>query len=170
MEVLEGQFDTPLGRVTRRLASELLVAAGQAADIDSAGARLAAELHSGRPLKRFQQMVELQGGQFHERLPLAPAHRIASPRAGFVAAIDGRLLGQAIIELGGGRKVMGDAIDHSVGIEMLVRPGEPIAAGQPWLNVFARPGGSLETASRLIEQALVVSSAPPSELPLVIEI
>lgn len=169
MEVLEGQLDTPLARVTLRLAGELLVATGKADDLQAAHQRLIAELRSGRPLERFQQMVERQGGHFQERLPLAPTRAITTSRAGFVAAINGRLLGQAIIELGGGRKVMGAAIDHSVGIEMLVRPGDAIDAGQAWLNVFARPGSSCETAIQLIERALIIRSEPPPELPLIIE-
>lgn len=170
MEILEGRVDSPLAQVTLRLSSELLVAAGKAADVGEASRRLIDQLRSGRPLERFQQMVERQGGRFQQRLPLAPPHVLRSQRSGFVSAINGRLLGQAIIELGGGRKKMGEAIDHSVGIEMLVRAGQWLEAGQPWIHVFARPDASLAAAQPLIERALTLSPETPSEVPLIIEL
>ncbi len=57
---------------------------------------------------------------------------------GYVTAIDVEKLGLAIIEMGGGRKRLDDAIDHSVGLEMLVRLGDSVQQGQPLLNVFAQ--------------------------------
>ena len=62
---------------------------------------------------------------------------LRAERAGFVAAIDTLLLANAVIEMGGGRKKMGDQIDHSVGLEMTVRVGDRVARGQPLLRVFA---------------------------------
>ena len=38
--------------------------------------------------------------------------------------------------MGGGRKSLGDSIDHSVGIEFLVRIGQEIKKGQPVANLF----------------------------------
>ncbi len=62
-------------------------------------------------------MVEHQQGRFAERLPLAKQHTLVAQHTGYIHDIEGRRLGQAIIELGGGRKSMGDPIDHSVGLE-----------------------------------------------------
>ena len=44
-----------------------------------------------------------------------------------------------IIELGGGRKQLGDRLDLSVGLEMLVRLGDAVDRGQPLVRVFAKP-------------------------------
>jgi thymidine phosphorylase len=62
---------------------------------------------------------------------------VPSPHTGFVNSIDTEALGRVIIELGGGRKKLGDAIDHSTGLEMLVRLGDRVDAGQPLVRVFA---------------------------------
>lgn len=170
LEILEGRLDSPLAQVTLRLSGDLLVATGKATTRDNALKQLTEELRSGRPLERFQRMVERQGGRFRERLPLAPAVTCKSKQTGFVSTFSGRLLGQAIIEMGGGRKKLGDAVDHCVGIEMLVRAGDPIDADQPWVNVFARPEASRDRALHLIEQALTITPEPPREVPLIIEL
>ncbi len=38
--------------------------------------------------------------------------------------------------MGGGRKAMGNKIDHRVGLEMLVRIGDSVERGQPVARVF----------------------------------
>jgi thymidine phosphorylase len=84
-------------------------------------------------------MVAAQGGNLDAPRPVAAAHEVASPRAGYATAIDTEDIGIVIIELGGGRKKLGDKLDLSVGIEMLVRLGDRVEAGQPLARIFARP-------------------------------
>lgn len=168
IEVLEGQTTSPLASVTLRLCSELLIATGKARHLADAESALVAELASGRPLKRFQQMVEHQHGRFESRLPLATQHTLVADRTGYISSMNGRLLGQAIIELGGGRKTMGDPIDHSVGLEMLVRIGEHISAGQPIVHAFARDKSKLAIAQQLIEQSIEIAPHAPQATPLIV--
>lgn len=52
--------------------------------------------------------------------------------------MDSEQIGWAIIEMGGGRRKLGEAVDHSVGIEMQVRLGDEVRAGQPLMHVFCR--------------------------------
>jgi pyrimidine-nucleoside phosphorylase len=167
IEVLQGQTDNALASVTLQLCSQLLIATGKAHDEHTAKQALDSELKSGRPLARLQKMIEWQGGRFVDQLPLAAVHPLGSSVRGFVSSINGRLLGQAIIEIGGGRKALGDAIDHSVGIEMLVRIGDRVDIGQPTLNIFAPTGPALDAARQLVHQAIVVSDQAPGELPLI---
>ncbi|MCC6511191.1 MAG: thymidine phosphorylase [Pirellulaceae bacterium] len=173
IEVLECHTSSPLGSVTLRLCSELLVATQRASDLASAEMKLLSEVESGRPLTRLKKMVEYQGGVYLDRLPLAMTHTVCAGNTGYIHAIHGRLLGQAIIELGGGRKSMGQAIDHAVGLEMLVRVGEHISAGQPIVNIFAadRSAGDVEklsVARHLVEQAIVIAPGAPTATPLIV--
>ena len=170
IEVLKGHMTSPLATVTLRLCSELLVATGKAMGLAQAEQRLIAEILSGRPLTRLQQMVEQQHGRFAERLPLATEHTLVASSTGYIHDIDGRRLGQAIIELGGGRKSMGDPVDHSVGLEMLVRVGEHITRGQPMVNIFAASEPRLEIAQRLIEQAIHIAPQAPAATPLIVPV
>ena len=46
--------------------------------------------------------------------------------SGFLAGMNGRILGEAVIELGGGRKRANDSLDHSVGLDRIARLGTEI--------------------------------------------
>jgi thymidine phosphorylase len=95
-------------------------------------------ISSGAGLEKFREMVTAQGGNLDAPRPIAPAHDVGSPWAGYVTAIDTERLGYVIINLGGGRKQLGDKLDLSVGLEMLVRLGDKVDAGQPLARVFAQ--------------------------------
>ncbi|MEZ6063648.1 MAG: BBP7 family outer membrane beta-barrel protein [Planctomycetaceae bacterium] len=57
--------------------------------------------------------------------------------SGVVASIDTEAIGMAIIAMNGGRQKLGDTIDHSTGIEMLVRIDDVVERGQPLARVFS---------------------------------
>ena len=140
VDCLMGKGPADLMDVTLELGAELLVLTKSRVVDDGRGqqaARRPDRLGSG--LEKFREMVAAQGGNLDAPRPVAPAHEIASPRAGYVTAIDTEDIGIVIIELGGGRKKLGDKLDLSVGIEMLVRLGDTVEAGQPLARIFARP-------------------------------
>ncbi|MFN9719802.1 MAG: hypothetical protein ACK58L_13970, partial [Planctomycetota bacterium] len=83
----------------------------------------------------------------------------------FVAQIDTESLGLAIIALGGGRKMMGDVIDHSVGLEMLVRVGDQVDRGQPLVRVFSK---TPETVRDQILNAIQIAGHS-TPLPLIVD-
>lgn len=87
-------------------------------------------------------------------------------RAGIIEAIDTETLGWIIIDLGGGRRQLTDLIDHSVGLEMLVRIGDEIASGQPLVRVFAPPAKFDEVATRL--RTAITIGDDSTETPLLI--
>ena len=99
-------------------------------------------------------MVEHQSGKFVDYLPLANESVFASPANGRLIQIDGQRIGQAIIELGGGRRKLSDRIDHQVGLEMLVRLGDIVSVGQPLIRIFARTTATRFAAEQLLLSAL----------------
>ncbi len=174
VEVMEA-IDTLCGRgpddvvdLTLALGAELLLMVGSVPDLEAGREQLCGALDSGRGLEKFREMVRAQGGDPDAPLPIAPAMPLAAPRDGFVAAIDCERIGYAVIALGGGRKQLCDTIDPSVGVEMLVRLGDQISAGQPWLNLLAHEQGR-EEATQLLNEAIRISDEPPQPLPLVVE-
>ena len=76
-----------------------------------------------------------------KHLPTAPVQRPAVIGDGFVTAIDARLLGLAIIELGGGRTRPGDDIDPCVGLSDVLSIGDKVEKDCPFAVVHARSGG-----------------------------
>jgi cytidine deaminase len=108
------------------------------------------------------------GGDLDAPRPRAGSWTLSAPREGYVAAMDAARLGLAIVEMGGGRKSLGAAIDHSVGLEMLVRIGDRVQRGQPLLNVFASPQARA-AALPLLESSMVIGDRQPAGGPLVAE-
>ena len=138
IDLLRGEGPEDLRQLTLTLAAELLVNSGTSSTTSEAEQLLSEHLTSGRGYEKFQQMVAAQGGNLDAERPLAPASELVSPGAGYVANIDAEQLGRAIIELGGGRRQMGDPIDLGVGLEIEVRLGDCVQEGQMLARLFAR--------------------------------
>ena len=167
LAALAGNGPEDLWTVTRELGIELLLSAGRAATRDEAIQTLEQHIASGRALAKLSEMVAAQGGDLNGLPPLVASEPITAPRAGYIAAIDTEQLGLAIIELGGGRKVMTDPIDHSVGIEMLVRIGEQVDRSQELVRVLA-PAEKVERVRSMLAGAISIGDQPPAPLPLIV--
>lgn len=168
LEILRGRGPSDLRELVIALGAEVLVSSNKEPTPETARVRLVNELDSGRALERFEKMVSAQGGHLNIPRPISLAHEVRCLRSGFVAAIDTEMLGWGVIELGGGRQKLTDVIDHSVGLEMLVRLGEPIERNQPWIRVFA-PRPKFEQVASRLSAALTISDHCPPPMPLILE-
>ena len=166
LDCLRGGGPSDLRELVIELGQEVLVSAKVTATRIEARARLLRELDSGRAMERFERMVAAQGGRLDVPRPIAPAHDLCLDRSGIVESIDTELLGWIIIDLGGGRRQLTDTIDHSVGLEMLVRIGDEVATGQPLVRVFAPQSKFDEAASRL--RSAITIGDDPTDSPLLI--
>lgn len=160
-DLREERCDSRLYRVTRALAVEMLKAGGLASDDTEALTRLDKALASGAAAERFERMIAGLGGpaDIIERsdryLPKAPVVRpIFAGQAGQLAAMDTRALGMAVVELGGGRRIAGAAIDHSVGLSDIVALGERIDGERPLAVVHARSEDDAERAAASLREAM----------------
>ena len=134
----------------------MLTSAGRAEDTVAARALLEKELASGRPLEKFHEMVRAQGGDLSAELELAPASEVRAARAGYVSAIDGEALGYALIALGGGRRLIEDTVDPSVGLQMRVRLGDEVEEGQPLVELLSAGRGHDEALSLVAGASLIM--------------
>ncbi len=135
---LSGDGREGLIALTHSLGAELLVATKKVSTLEEGYAMLQGHIDSGRGLDKLRDMVSAQGGDLDAPRPIASATIVEATGSGFISAIDVEALGYEIIHLGGGRRVISDAIDHSVGIETLVSIGDRIESGQPLARVFAK--------------------------------
>lgn len=79
--------------------------------------------------------------------------------------IQAEQLGYAVIAMGGGRQRAADVIDHSVGLEMLVRIGDRVTAGQPLVRLYCHDP---QAVGQQVLASLVLSESPVLEpLPLI---
>ena len=151
-----------LHEVTVSLGAELLALA-KIAPVKAARALLEKALSSGHAAERFQKMVSGLGGpsdfveNCDKHLPRAPIIRaVHAAKSGKIVSIDTRALGLAVIELGGGRRVAADKIDHAVGLAALAGKAASVDKSQPLAIIHARNEDSFERAQKLVRAAYVL--------------
>jgi thymidine phosphorylase len=106
----------------------------------------------------------------HAALPRAPVLVEATPATrGFVASIDVRAVGLAVVELGGGRSRAADEIDPAVGLTELAPIGAEVGPDAPLARVHARSADKAEAAVRRLRAAYRLDEAPLSPGDPVIE-
>lgn len=165
IDALKGGGPNDVRLLTIELCAELLISTGVDPDLEAARLRCQRLLDNGSAYERFCRMIRAQGGNPEARLSIAMATELTAERSGVVAAINTEALGLAIIAMGGGRRKMGDPIDHSVGLEMLVRLGDRVAAGTPIVRVFSNQP---ESFRRDIQQAITIDDTGISP-PLIVD-
>jgi thymidine phosphorylase len=155
-----------VAQITTALGAELLVSSGLAAALGEAEVKLATAISSGSAAEHFARMVALLGGpkDFMARpesyLKAAPIIRpIYADDEGLVTAIATRQLGLAVIELGGGRRVATDKIDHSVGLSNIAGKNFRSDFESPLCMVHARDEESFMRASEMIKNAYKIGPA-----------
>jgi thymidine phosphorylase len=153
----------------------MLVLAEKGSDRISARERCESAVTSGRAAEFFARMVTALGGpediidRFDSHLPQAPVVRAGHAR-GIVAGVDTRAVGNAIIELGGGRKQVGEALDLAVGFSDIARTGTELDADTPLAVVHAATEADAEAAQRNLLAAVTLADTAPSERPVIHEI
>lgn len=171
---LRGEGPADLREVTLALSAEMLLVAKLVRTEPEARKMLEQALSSGAALERFREIVRAQGGD--ERvvdnpkgvLPQAKLTKVlAAEQAGVVERVEPRVVGRAIIALGGGRTKVSDEIDPSVGVMMHLRPGAKVERGAPLATIHARDEATLAAAEEMLRRAIRVGETPPAERALV---
>ncbi|MEX0843126.1 MAG: thymidine phosphorylase, partial [Gemmatimonadota bacterium] len=132
-----GEGPPDLRALVVELTAEMLMAGEIESDVGSARERVRDLLDGGAPFERFRRMVSAQSGDpgvldDPDLLPSAQVVRevrVSNPAGGVVCSVNPRQLGEGVIALGGGRTRLGQEIDHAVGFEVCVQPGQTVAAG-----------------------------------------
>jgi len=160
--------------VTVALGAEMLLLGGLASGIDDAKRRVADAIADGRAAERFQRMVAALGGPSDlvdkpgKHLAAAPLMAaVPAPTDGFIAAIDTRKLGIAVVALGGGRTRAQDPIDHAVGLTGLRAVGDAVRRGEPLGMVHAQTEDQLRQAAATVAAACRIEQAAPAAAALI---
>ncbi|MCB9914145.1 MAG: thymidine phosphorylase [Planctomycetes bacterium] len=166
---LRGGGPPDLRALVLALGGEMLHLAGVAPTLADGEARIAASLDDGSALAVFERVVARQGGtpgvwcKPEDHASQLDRDELVAPRAGRLAFGDLRELGLALIDLGGGRHAMTDALDHGVGLDWLADAGDAVEAGQPLCTIRHRAGRGLADARARLARAVDVRDAyaPP---------
>jgi thymidine phosphorylase len=154
------------------LCGEALALGGLASDPASGRSAAATAIASGAAAERFARMVHALGGptDLLERsathLPKASIQRAVYPAAvGRVQSVNARALGLAVVELGGGRRHAGHAVDHTVGLTLVRGVGDEVGPDVPLALVHGRDEDMVAAAGNRLRDAYIVtaeSAVPPA--------
>ena len=170
---LRGDGPADLMDVTYALGAEMLVLGGAASNRNEARRRMEVAISSGRAARKFQEIIEAQGGNpavvdDPGLLPQAAECELyLADRAGVVAQVEPRAIGRGITALGGGRTRVEDQVDPSVGFVMTARPGDVVRAGEPLATIFARDAAGVAAGRRALDQSIRLADEADPPLPLI---
>ncbi|WP_174867285.1 thymidine phosphorylase [Nocardia arthritidis] len=161
VEVLAGGGPADVVELTLALAREMVALAGL--DVDPAKA-----LADGRAMDHWRAMVRAQGGDPDAPLPRARHTEIVrAEQDGVLTRLDAMPVGIAAWRLGAGRARQGDPVQAGAGVEIHVRPGDSVVAGQPLFTLHTDTPEAFSGASDALRSAAVLESdatVPPAAL------
>ena len=166
--------ESRLDEVVRALCAEMLVLTGLERNEEQAVARVDEAISSGAAAERLARMVVGLGGpadfidNFEQYLPRAPVVRpVYLEQSGYLSTMDTRAIGNAIIELGGGRRMIGEKLDLAVGFSDFVQLGGEIDSQRPVARVHAATPAKAQLAADRVRAACEVSETAPRPQPVV---
>jgi pyrimidine-nucleoside phosphorylase len=171
VEVLKGGGPADVRALTIELSAAMLALASAEPTLEAARARAVRAIESGAAWAKFATMVQAQGGNTTSAegaMPRAPVVLEAkAARAGILAAIDTRGLGERVVAIGGGRRAKEDAIDPRVGLMVRRRLGDRVAPGDVLAEVHLAAADA--QAVRGVEACFTIADTAIAGPPLIIE-
>lgn len=170
---LRGEGPADLMEVTYALGAEMLVLGGAAVTRNEARRRMEVAISSGRAARKFQEIIEAQGGDpavvdDPGLLPqAAEVELFTASRDGVVAQVEPRAIGRGITALGGGRTKVEDGVDPAVGFVVTARPGDVVRAGEPLATIFARDAAGVAAGRAALSESIRIADDADPPLPLI---
>ncbi len=166
--VLTGKTKGPILDLSASLGGVLLAGAGLADDVADGAEKIATAIRSGDAAEAFGRMIAAQGGplafidNWARFLPEATVIREVTTKVeGYVTAIDGEVLGDAVVSLGGGRRVETDTVDPAVGYSDVVRFGAKVTRGTVLGVVHARRPDQADAAEAALRRSISIGTSAP---------
>ena len=169
--------DNMLKRVTLTLVGQMLVNAKLSKNRAHGIVIAASKLDDGSAMEIFWKMCASLGAQSgfdkHSDAMMgvgsAPIIReVPALSSGHVSSMNARDIGIAVVELGGGRKLPGAAINHRVGVSEPVQVSQAVTTGDPLCLVHAETEDDFQTAKALIQKAIKIGEQQ-EQGPLIID-
>ena len=166
--------DSRLHEVVFTLATAMLALAGIEQDPARARQRLQSALDGGQAAQVFSAMVRALGGpadlleRVDHYLPLPPVVKpVFLEEEGYVASIDARQVGLAILNLGAGRQRAEDDIDYGVGLTDVAAIGARVDSRAPVAQVRARDEDTAAATAQAVGRAYRVAAEKPAPRPVI---
>ncbi len=160
--------ESRLDEVVMSLVAEMQVISGIESDADKARQRADDAVTSGKAAERLERMVSMLGGpssfleDYEKHMPAAPVSKTVHAE-GYLQRVDARAVGNTIIELGGGRRKVGETLDLSVGLTDIATIGTMLDAHKPLAVVHARTHEDAAMAAEYLRSACEVGNEKPPQ-------
>jgi thymidine phosphorylase len=162
IEVLAGGGPKDVVDLTIALAREMLSAVN--IDVDPAEV-----LASGKAMDVWNSMIAAQGGDIHAPLPVAPHQEVVRANAdGTITSMDALAVGLAAWRLGAGRSRQGETVQASAGVEIAVKPGDSVKAGDVVYTLHTETPERFGFALSALENSFTINQ-PTNLLPLIVD-
>ncbi|MEN9740333.1 MAG: thymidine phosphorylase, partial [Actinomycetota bacterium] len=162
VEVLAGGGPSDVLDLTVTLAEHMLELAGvRDADVRS-------HLSNGKAMDVWRAMVSAQGGDPDAALPVASeTHTVTADRDGVITHMDALPFGIAAWRMGAGRARKEDAVVHAAGIDLHVKPGDAVKAGDPVFTLSANDAARFDRALDAVDGAWGIGESVVDHGPLI---
>lgn len=127
-------------------------------------------ISTGEAFRKFEEMVEAQGGNLNEISLKSRRYSFNSQVNGYVEKLDALSLGEGARLLGAGRLKKEDQIDINVGFLLKKKVGDYVEKGETILEVYYNDEKRLNSCIPFVERAISISNDKVEKLPLVYSI
>ncbi|NMO50339.1 thymidine phosphorylase [Actinoplanes sp. TBRC 11911] len=163
LEVLAGGGPADVVELTLALAREMLAAAR----IDADPAQV---LASGAAMDSWRRMIRAQGGDPDATLPAAAETEVLrASGAGVVTEVEAYGIGVAAWRLGAGRARKEDPVSFGAGVQLKVKPGDRVNAGDVLLELRTDDASRIPAALAEASAAVVIGEKGPTPTKLVLD-
>ena len=176
IDAMEGKGPEDLMEVTFYLGALMLKVANIEADIKAGEKRLKQLIDNGSALRKFKEMVEMQGGnpEIIKRSTLLPhsclSVDIFSKKSGYIRAMNAEAIGTASMILGAGRERMDSIIDHSAGILLKKKTGDFMGKNEIICTFFTNDESAVDKAREVFLGAITLGKNHPEKRKMIIEV
>jgi pyrimidine-nucleoside phosphorylase len=175
-EILRGHLTNDLSELSFRLAAEMLLMGGKADDLESALALVQELIDNGSAFRKFQEIVQAQGGDHHSledySLFAQASGRtvVLAPRDGVIHTIECRRVGMLAVELGAGRRIASDDVDPSVGFVFNAKVGDRVSEGDHLVTIYYNDESRIDEIRDSLEACIHIDDADFTPPPLIAEV
>ncbi|XP_075711236.1 thymidine phosphorylase [Rhinoderma darwinii] len=169
LQCLEGQGPDDLRDLVLHTGGYLLWLCGRAGSEKQGAEKIAKVLSDGSALQCFRKMLEAQGVKPDIARSLSSSTKLGEtshieelkvPKTGTVELIRARPIAEVLNALGAGRNKATDVINHSVGAQLLVRVGQHVEEGSPWIRIHYEKPLLQDRQRQTLQNALSISAQP----------
>lgn len=176
IETLKGNGEEDVLEVCCILGAYMLKMAGKGESIIDNIKLIQSKIENGEGIQKFRELVQRQWGdtrvidspemitKVEYKIP------VEASDSGYVAKIEAKNIGQAVVNIGGGRLKKEDKVDYAVGIEVVKKIGDRVEKGEPLVYIHANDKQKAEEQIAFLRNSYQIQKEPVEKIKEILEI